>query len=95
MTTLVEILEEYVEEEVVGGELSGVRAETTLAVIEAARAVEEELAELLHKMGGQSDVYDRLRQALLNLDRELARADGQAEPEPEPAPPPEQKQSAP
>lgn len=75
--TLVEILKEYedwVRDDAVGEELAGALPKTIGAVVDAAREVEEELADMLAKMGGvRSGVHDRLRQAILALDRELTR----------------------
>lgn len=62
--------------------LSAATPKTVEAVVEAARAVEGELADMLSKMGGaKSDAYEALRLALLALDRELLRGDAADEPE--------------
>lgn len=77
MATLTEVFEEYrleLLDNAVGKDLAGAKPKTLLEVVEAAREIQEELEELLEKLGGRSEAYDRLRQALIQLDVEMSDA---------------------
>ena len=77
MATLTEVFEEYrleLLDNAVGEDLAGAKPKTLLEVVEAAREIQEELEELLEKLGGRSEAYDRLRQALIQLDVEMSDA---------------------
>jgi hypothetical protein len=74
--TLLDLVENYTAqraERTLGEDLVGAQAKTLSELVDAIRAVDKELTELLAMLGTKSTVHERLHQAILQLDIELSR----------------------